>query len=74
MTIREIRMEKLNESTRKSLSFAWGVRIRLHAEGDKLWAEGDKLWAEAILEFVGNIKLEWRDGKCILETGDIFEP
>ena len=35
------------------LSFIWGIRAKLRAEGDKLraeggklWAEGDKLWAE----------------------------
>ena len=28
------------------LSFIWGIRLSLWAEGDKLWAEGNKLWAE----------------------------
>jgi len=52
----------------------------LHAEGNKLYAEGSKLWAETILEFCGNIKLEWKNWKdnkgyeCHLETGDVFKP
>ena len=52
---------------------------KLCAEGDKLCAEGDKLWAETILEFCGNIKLEWKNYnsikqsyECHLETGDVF--
>ena len=84
------------------LDFIWKVRLRLRAEGDKLWAEGnklraegdklcaegdklraegDKLWAEAILEFYGNIKMEWKDycfkkkdSECHLETGEVFYP
>ena len=63
------------------LQFIWNIRLKLRAEGNKLWAEGDKLWAEAILEVHGNIKLEWknwdsekRDSECHLETGEIFRP
>ena len=55
------------------LSFIWGIRKKLwaegdklraegeklRAEGDKLWAEGEKLWAEAVIEVYGNIKMEW---------------
>ena len=71
----------------------WNKRISLYAEGDKLWAEGnklyaegsklraegDKLWAEAILEFYGNITLEWiwnsktLQNDCKLENGDLYE-
>mgnify|MGYP001619475647 CR=1 FL=1 len=53
---------------------------KLWAKGDKLHAEGDKLWAETILEFCGNIKLEWiyiknkDDYSCKLENGEIFNP
>ena len=57
------------------LSFVWGIRLKLRADGDKLradgdklWAdgsklraEGDKLWAEAIIEAHGNIKIEWKN-------------
>ena len=70
-----------------SLGFIWKIRLKLRAEGDKLWAEGnklraegDKLWAEGILEVYGNIQLEWKwraeknDYACELETGEIFEP
>ena len=56
-----------------ALSVQWETRLKLRAEGDKLWAEGDKLraegdklraegaklWAEAILEVHGNISLRW---------------
>ena len=28
------------------LSVQWNARLKLRAEGDKLWAEGNKLWAE----------------------------
>ena len=55
-----------------SLSFVWGIRLRLRAEGDKLRAEGDKLWAEAILELYGNITSQWENGNCTLATGEIF--
>lgn len=63
-----------------ALDFAWGIRAKLRAEGDKLWAEGARLWAEAILAFAENIKREWiwRSDKnaaaCRLESGEIFEP
>lgn len=40
--------------------------------GSLVYAEGDKLWAEAILETYGNIKVEWKDDNCILETGEAF--
>jgi hypothetical protein len=53
---------------------------KLWAEGDKLWAEGDKLWAETILEFCGNIKMEWKNWNeekqnydCELEDGTLFK-
>ena len=65
----------------------WAEGNKLSAEGDKLWAEGsklraegDKLWAETIIEFCGNIKLEWKwnekkqDSSCILENGEVFNP
>ena len=56
------------------LQIAWNARLKLRADGDKLWAEGtklwaegdklwdegDKLWAEAIIKVHGNIKLEWK--------------
>ena len=80
-------MKKLNKETKKILNFNWNVRLklcaegsRLCAEGNKLYAEGSKLWAETILEFCGNIKLEWKNWKdnkgyeCHLETGDVFKP
>jgi len=51
----------------------WAEGDKLYAEGDKLYAEGGKLWAEAIIEAYGNITLKWESGKCILETGEIFE-
>ena len=54
---------------------------KLWAEGSKLRAEGDKLWAETIIEFCGNIKMEWKnydikkqDYECHLENGEIFKP
>ena len=58
----------------------WAEGDKLRAEGDKLRAEGDKLWAETILEFCGNIKLEWIfiekkiDYSCKLENGEVFNP
>ena len=45
-----------------SLSFIWGLRNKLRAEGDKLRAEGDKLRAE------GN-KL-WAEGDKLRAEGD----
>jgi hypothetical protein len=42
-----------------TLSFAWKIRCRLWAEGDKLHAEGSKLHAEG-------------SKGCILETGEEF--
>ena len=54
---------------------------KLLAEGYKLRAEGRKLWAEAILEFCGNIELEWKNYdeesnsfECHLGNGMIFKP
>ena len=53
---------------------------KLWAEANKLWAEANKLWAETILEFCGNIKLEWiwisdkNDYSCKLENGEVFNP
>ena len=65
--------------------YAEGSKLRaegskLYAEGSKLYAEGSKLWAETIIEFCGNIKLEWKriddkkSNSCTLETGDVFLP
>ena len=72
-------MKKLSKEIKKILEFNWRIRIKLRAEGNKLCAEGDKLWAETILEFCGNIKLEWKNYnsikqsyECHLETGDVF--
>ena len=58
-----------------SLSFIWGLRAKMRAEGakmraegakmraegSKMRAEGDKMWAEAVIEIYGNIKLEWKN-------------
>ena len=58
------------------LQNAWTARLKLRAEGSKLWAEGDRLLAEAILEAHGNITLEWKERgdvlDCYLETGETF--
>ena len=81
-------MKKLTKETIKILKFNWGLRTRLYAEanklraegsklyaeGNKLRAEGNKLWAETILEFCGNIRLEWKsDAECHLEDGTVFK-
>ena len=78
--------EDILQTTLKSLKLrAKGDKLRaegnkLRDEGDKLRDEGDKLWAEAVLEFCGNITMQWvqRDGKdgcaCLLENGETFEP
>ena len=70
---------------RKKL-YANGSKIRaevdkIWAEGDNLRAEADKIWTEAILEYYGNIKMEWKnycfekdDYECHLETGEVFCP
>lgn len=56
-----------------SLASVWPIRL-------KLWAEGAKLWAEAILEVHGNITLQWvyrqdkQQNACLQETGEVFEP
>ena len=65
------------------LKAQWQLRLKLRAEGDKLWAEGskllaegDKLRAEGIIEVYGNIKLEWECRgdviDCKLENGEIY--
>jgi hypothetical protein len=52
----------------------WAEGAKLRAEGDKLWAEGNKLWAESIIEFCGNVKMEWKsDGSCAVEGVGLFE-
>ena len=57
-----------------SLKVAWQQRM-------KLQAEGDKLWAEAILARFGNITLEWKNWdekkqsyECHLENGEVYKP
>ena len=57
-----------------TLEFVWKLRLRLRAEGDKLWAEGDKLraegdklWAEGVIEVHGNVLIEWTGTSCIVE-------
>ena len=39
-------MKKITKRGIASLRIVWGLRLKLRAEGDKLWAEGDKLRAE----------------------------
>ena len=81
-------MEQKTKPGCVSLSFIWGIRLKLYAEGNKLYAEGNKLWAEgnklqaegndlwaeAILEVYGNIKIKWEGDECHLETGEVFKP
>lgn len=54
----------------------WAEGDKLRAEGNKLRAEGDKLWAEGIIEFYGNIKIEWKSKSgvngCELENGEFY--
>lgn len=61
----------------------WAEGDKLRADGDKLWAdgyrllaEGNKLWADGIIEFYGNIKIEWKIKSgvsgCELENGDFY--
>ena len=83
-----LRMSETTIQTRAlTLQFIWGIRLRLraegaklYAEGAKLYAEGDKLYAEGTLEVHGNITMDWQwrvekqDYACILETGERFEP
>ena len=71
-----------------TLSFVWGIRSKLRAEGGKLRAEGgklraegDKLWAEGVIEAFGNITIEWKnyseekeDYECHLGNGLVFKP
>lgn len=65
------------------LSAQWRERLKLRAEGDRLYEEGDRLyvegrnlWEEAIIESYGNIQMEWEkrgvDYDCKLENGDIY--
>ena len=58
----------------------WEIRIKLRAEGDKLWAEGDKLraegdigWFTAIIEAYGNVIVSWVGTSCILPDGDRYD-
>jgi len=37
-----------------------------------LFAEGDRLWAEGILEFVGNVAIEWTADGCKV-AGEVFK-
>jgi hypothetical protein len=48
------------------LGSVWGIRLKLRAEGDKLWAD-------AIIKACGNIRVQWKsEMHCILETGEEF--
>ena len=56
------------------------MKLKLHAAWSqrlKLRAEGDKLWAEAILGTYGNVTLVWSwqtdHGECTLENGDRYD-
>ena len=53
------------------LQIAWNARLKLRADGDKLWAE-------AIIAEYGNIPMEWiwrgKSYACKLESGDVYEP
>ena len=59
-----------------SLSFVWGIRLRLRAEGDKLRAEGDKLYAEGDKLCAEGNKLRaegnklWAEGNKLYAEGD----
>ena len=52
-----------------TLKIKWEMRLKLHAEGDRLWAE-------AIIETHGNITPQWIEKKgrmdCELKTGEYF--
>lgn len=62
--------------TNLTLTFAWGVRAKLLAEGDKLWAEGDKLLAEGAKLRAKGDKLRakgdklWAKGDKLRDKGD----
>ena len=51
----------------------WAEGAKLRAEGAKLWAEGDKLWAEGVIQFCGNITIEWTSTGCKLGNGLEFK-
>ena len=62
------------QTTKLNLSLFWSFRMKLRAEGDKLWAE-------SIIEAYGNIKIEWKNYssekdsyECHLENGDVYKP
>jgi hypothetical protein len=46
MELKESEMTKKKSVVGLNLQFIWNYRLRLRAEGDKLWAEGNKLHAE----------------------------
>lgn len=59
-----------------SLNFIWGIRLKLRAEGDRLWAEGsklradgDNLWAEGDRLRAEGSKL-WAEGSKLRADGD----
>ena len=62
----------MKSSVKKSLLSVWKSRLSLYDEGSRLWAEGSKLWAEAILEFVGNVAIEWTADGCKV-AGELFK-
>ena len=61
-------------SKKLPLSAAWNKRKKLYSEGNKLHAEGDIIWLNSVIEWYGNIQLEWiSTQKCKLENGDTYE-
>ena len=50
------------KSASVSLAKVWRLRLRLRAEGDKLWAEGAKPWAEG--------EKPWAEGDKLRAEGD----
>ena len=62
------------ESLRR-LYRAWGKRLELCAEMDKLRAEGDVIWANAVIsERDAKATMEWEGGCCTINGKETFSP
>jgi len=48
-------------------------QLNLLVDGQHLIAEGIKQWMETVFKLKGNIKSEYKNGECHLETGEVFK-
>ena len=64
--------EQVKQMKNLSLKWAWGLRLKLRAEGNKLYAEGNKLRAEGDKLYAEGNKLRAEGGKLRAEGNKLY--